>query len=68
VGADVVALAAGVHARGAVEAVAVKESDGRDFEFLGAGGEVFGLGGCFEEAEGRRGVELDVISNCCGHL
>ena len=63
VGADVVALAAGVHARGAVKAVAVEEGDGGDFEFLGAGDEVFGLGGAFEEGEGAGGVELDVISN-----
>jgi hypothetical protein len=68
VGADGVALAGGVHARGAVEAVAVEEGDGGDFEFGGAGSQVFGLGGSFEEGEGRRGVKLDVICNCCGHL
>jgi hypothetical protein len=68
VGADAVALAGGVHARGAVEAVAVEEGDGGDFEFLGAGDEVFGLRGSFEEGEGRRGVELDVICNCWGHI
>jgi hypothetical protein len=61
VGADVVALAAGVHARGAVEAVAVEEGDGVDFEFGGALDEIFGLGGAFEEAEGAGGMEFDVI-------
>jgi hypothetical protein len=60
VGADAVALAGGVHARGAVEAVAVEEGDGGDFEFHRARKEVLGLGGSFEEAEGAGGVELDV--------
>jgi hypothetical protein len=68
VGADAVAVARGVHARGAVEAVAVEEGDGGDFEFLGAGDEVFGLGGAFEEGEGAGGVELDVMCNFCGHI
>ena len=67
-GADAVALAGGVHARGAVEAVAVEEGDGGDFEFLGAGDEVFGLGGAFEEGEGAGGVELYVICNFLGHI
>ena len=68
VGADAVALAAGVHAGGAVEAVAVEEGDGGDFEFEGAGDEVFGLGSAFEEGEGAGGVELDVICNFIGHI
>jgi hypothetical protein len=63
VGADAVAVARGVHARGAVEAVAVEEGDGGDFEFLGAGDEVFGLGGAFEEREGAGGVEFYVMCN-----
>jgi hypothetical protein len=68
VGADAVAVARGVHARGAVEAVAVEEGDGGDFELLGAGDEVFGLGGAFEEREGAGGVEFYVICNFLGHI
>jgi hypothetical protein len=43
VGSDFVALGGGVHARGAVEAVAVEEGDGGDFKFDGTVNEVFGL-------------------------
>jgi hypothetical protein len=58
-----------VHARGAVEAVAVEEGDGGDFEFCGAGDEVFWLGGGFEEGKGAGCVELYVrFCNCCSHI
>jgi hypothetical protein len=57
-----------VHARGAVETVAVEEGDGGDFEFGGALDEVLGLGGSFEEGEGAGGVELYVICTYYCHI
>jgi hypothetical protein len=59
--ADAVAFGAGVHAGGAVDAVAVEQGDGGELDFEGALDEVFGLGGGFEEGEGAGGVELDII-------
>jgi hypothetical protein len=60
VGTNFVALAGGVHACRAVEAVAVEKGDGGDFEFHRTLNEVFRLRGAFEEAEGAGCVELDV--------
>ena len=64
VGADAVAFAGGVHARGAVEAVAVEEGDGGNFQFHRALDEVSRAAEApSRKGEGGSGMELDVISH-----
>jgi hypothetical protein len=57
-----------MHTRRAVEAVAIEEGDGGDFQFQGTLDEVLGLGGSFEKREGAGGVELNIVCNGVGHI